>query len=67
MDKPLAGKTAIVTGASAGIGRATALTLVRSGAAVVISARRKERLDELAAEIAGLGGKALVVAGDGRW
>ena len=65
MDKPfLAGKTAIVTGASSGIGRATALALVRSGAAVVINARRKERLDELAAEIAALGGRALVVAGD---
>ncbi|RJX35966.1 MAG: SDR family NAD(P)-dependent oxidoreductase [Desulfurivibrio sp.] len=64
MNKPLAGKTAIVTGASSGIGRATALALVRSGAAVVISARRRERLDELAAEIAAMGGKALVVAGD---
>ncbi|MEW6520345.1 MAG: SDR family oxidoreductase [Thermodesulfobacteriota bacterium] len=64
MNKPLTGKTAIVTGASSGIGRATALALVRSGAAVVISARRKERLDELAAEIVAMGGKALVVAGD---
>ncbi|MEI7900622.1 MAG: SDR family oxidoreductase [bacterium] len=64
MSKPLDGKTSIVTGASSGIGRAIALTLAREGAAVVIQARRKERLDELAAEIAGLGGRALAVAGD---
>ncbi len=64
MGKPLTGKTAIVTGASSGIGRAVALTLARDGAAVVIQARRRERLDELAAEIAGLGGAALAVAGD---
>jgi NADP-dependent 3-hydroxy acid dehydrogenase YdfG len=60
----LSGKTAIVTGASSGIGRATALTLVQSGAAVVIHARRKDRLEKLALEISGQGGKALAVAGD---
>ena len=64
MSKPLSGKTAIVTGASSGIGRAVALTLVRDGAAVVINARRSEKLDELAAEIAQLGGAVLAVAGD---
>jgi NADP-dependent 3-hydroxy acid dehydrogenase YdfG len=64
MDKLLSGKTAIVTGASSGIGYATATILARAGAAVVIHARRKERLDELAAEIAAQGGKALAVAGD---
>ncbi len=64
MNKPLKGKTAIVTGSSSGIGYATALTLAQAGAAVVISARRKERLDKLAAEIAAMGGKALAVAGD---
>jgi NADP-dependent 3-hydroxy acid dehydrogenase YdfG len=64
MSQPLSGKTALVTGASSGIGRAVALTLARDGAAVVVSARRKERLDEVAAEIAGLGGAALAVAGD---
>ncbi len=64
MSKALSGKTAIVTGASSGIGRAVALTLAHAGAAVVINARRKERLDELAAEIAGLGGKVLAVPGD---
>jgi len=64
MNNPLSGKTAIVTGASSGIGRAIALNLARLGAAVVIQARRKQRLDELAAAIAADGGKALAVAGD---
>jgi NADP-dependent 3-hydroxy acid dehydrogenase YdfG len=64
MNRLLSGKTAIVTGASSGMGYATAATLARAGAAVVINARRKERLDELAAEIASQGGKALAVAGD---
>ncbi|MCX5812779.1 MAG: SDR family oxidoreductase [Proteobacteria bacterium] len=64
VNRLLAGKTAIITGASSGIGRATALTLAQAGAAVVIQARRKERLDELASEISDHNGKALVVAGD---
>ena len=41
-NKLLSGKTAIVTGASSGIGRATAMTLAQAGAAVVLFARRKE-------------------------
>jgi len=64
LNRLLPGKTAIVTGSSSGVGRATALTLAQSGAAVVIHARRKERLDSLASEIAAHGGKALAVAGD---
>jgi NADP-dependent 3-hydroxy acid dehydrogenase YdfG len=64
MDKLLSGKTAIVTGASSGIGCATAATLARAGAAVVLHGRRGERLDELAAEIVAAGGRALAVAGD---
>jgi NADP-dependent 3-hydroxy acid dehydrogenase YdfG len=64
MEKLLSGKTAIVTGASSGIGRATALNLAKDGAAVVICARRENRLDELAAQIGAQGGKALAVAGD---
>jgi NADP-dependent 3-hydroxy acid dehydrogenase YdfG len=64
MNKILSGKTAIITGASSGIGSATATALARAGAAVVLFARRKDRLEELAAEIAAQGGKALAVAGD---
>jgi NADP-dependent 3-hydroxy acid dehydrogenase YdfG len=63
-EKFLTGKTAIVTGASSGIGHATAATLARAGAAVVIHARRKDRLDKVAGEIAAQGGKALAVTGD---
>ena len=61
---PLSGKTAIVTGASSGIGRATALSLARDGVAVVVSARREDRLKALVEEIVSLGGKALAVASD---
>lgn len=60
----LSGKTAIVTGASSGIGYATALKLAQEGAAVVLHARRQERLEAVVAEIAAFGGKALAVAGD---
>jgi NADP-dependent 3-hydroxy acid dehydrogenase YdfG len=62
--KPLLGKTAIVTGASSGIGRATALTLARAGAAIVLNARRKDKITKLAADIQAKGGKAFAVAGD---
>ena len=64
MTQLLAGKTAIVTGASSGIGRATALNLARAGAAVVLHARRKDRLEALVSEIAAGGSKALAVTGD---
>ena len=64
MSAAFLGKTAIVTGASSGIGRAVALTLARQGAAVALLARRRDKLDELASDIAEQGGQALAVAGD---
>ena len=53
-----------ITGASAGIGRATALRVARDGAAVAICARRADKLDSVAAEIVKAGGQALPVVAD---
>ena len=55
----LTGKVALVTGASAGIGHATALSLAEAGAHVVATARRKDRLEELVSEINRKGGSAV--------
>ncbi len=60
----LDGTTALVTGASSGIGEATALSLAASGAAVAVVARRKDRLDALAERIEAQGGRALVIEAD---
>jgi NADP-dependent 3-hydroxy acid dehydrogenase YdfG len=53
-----------VTGASSGIGEATALACARAGAAVALAARRTERIEALAERIAGEGGRAIAVATD---
>lgn len=64
MAKTLKGTVALITGASSGIGEAAALQLAQAGAAVAVVARRKERLDKLAAKIEASGGKALVIQAD---
>lgn len=60
----LAGKAILVTGASSGIGAATALALGRAGARVALAARRREPLEQLAAQIRAAGGEALVIPTD---
>lgn len=60
----LAGKTAVVTGASTGIGNATAQRLAAEGAQVVVAARSAEKLDTLVDEIESAGGSALAVPTD---
>jgi 7-alpha-hydroxysteroid dehydrogenase len=60
----LGGKVAIVTGASAGIGRGTAVGLAEAGASVVVAARTASKLDEAAAEVRAAGGRALAVVTD---
>ena len=60
----LSNKVAIVTGASSGIGYATARLFAREGAQVVVAARRAPELDALVAEITALGGTAIAMAGD---
>jgi NAD(P)-dependent dehydrogenase (short-subunit alcohol dehydrogenase family) len=60
----LANKVAIVTGASSGIGYATARLFAREGAKVVVSARRRAELDGLVSKIERDGGMAAAVTGD---
>lgn len=62
----LAGKVAIITGASSGIGHATARLFAQEGAHVVVTARRQPELDALVRQIVEAGGQAVAVAGDVR-
>jgi NADP-dependent 3-hydroxy acid dehydrogenase YdfG len=63
-DKPLKDSVALVTGASSGIGEAAARTLAGLGASVALAARRADRLETLAGEIADAGGTALAIEAD---
>jgi clavulanate-9-aldehyde reducatase len=60
----LSGRVAAITGASSGIGEATAVTLARAGAAVSLAARRADRIDALAERINADGGRAIAIATD---
>jgi NADP-dependent 3-hydroxy acid dehydrogenase YdfG len=63
-DKELAGAVAVVTGASSGIGAATARRLAHEGCAVALIGRRRRRLDDVADSITATGGTALVIEAD---
>jgi NADP-dependent 3-hydroxy acid dehydrogenase YdfG len=62
----ISGKVVAITGASSGIGEATALRLAASGAKTVLAARRAERLEDLASRITAAGGEAIVAQTDVR-
>lgn len=63
----LRGKVALITGASSGIGRATAAAMARNGARVSLTGRQGKELEQEAGRIASSGGEALAIAGDLRW
>ena len=64
--KPLDGKVALVTGASSGLGRAFAVALAKAGAAVLLVARREEKLHDAVSEITAAGGEAAYHVADVR-
>jgi NADP-dependent 3-hydroxy acid dehydrogenase YdfG len=64
MSNNIEGKVVVITGASSGLGEATARLLSAQGASVVLGARRVDRLQSLAEELTASGGKAIAVATD---
>ena len=66
MSERLDGTVALITGASSGIGEATALQLSAQGARTAVVARRRDRLDDLAGRITEAGGEVLVLEADDR-
>ncbi len=66
MSQKIVGSVCLITGASAGIGKACALALAQEGASLVLIARRQSRLDELVEMVQSVGGRAVAVVGDVR-
>ena len=64
MSNNIEGKVVVITGASSGLGEATARHLSAQGATVVLGARRTDRIEALAGELSASGGKALAIATD---
>jgi NADP-dependent 3-hydroxy acid dehydrogenase YdfG len=64
MSNDIEGKVVVITGASSGLGEATARLLCAQGASVVLGARRIDRIQSLADELTGSGGKALAITTD---
>lgn len=64
MKNEIKDKVVVITGASSGIGEATAITLAAQGAKVVLGARRKERLESLVSRIKQTGGEAVYLVTD---
>jgi NADP-dependent 3-hydroxy acid dehydrogenase YdfG len=64
MSEKLDGTVALITGASSGIGEATAIALAEQGASVAVVARRKDKLDALAKKIDDAGGRAIAIEAD---